>query len=265
MAVPSLSKLKFKAALLKQQKHKLRQRFLWRSMLLSSLFISLLAITIIPQGKIKHPSQVEIKGTSLVTDSIVHRLLNISYSDYIWQIPTHKLSENLESIPPIAKARVNKQIFPPLLKVYVEERNPVAIAISASRNDWGFLDSQGVWLDPKYYEDNGAKIILPELKVVNFQPSYASLWSEIYHLIKTYPSINIQEVRWDNSRNLYLKSEIGTVYLGSETLRLPEQFRAMASLKNLPKQLKPSEIYYIDLTNPDRYSIQKYPSQLLLE
>ncbi len=265
MAVPSLSKLKSKAALLKQQKHKLRQRFLWRSMLLSSLFISLLAITIIPQEKINHPSQVKIQGTSLVADSIVHRLLNIPYSNYIWQIPVHKLTRNLESIPPIAKARVNKQIFPPLLKVYVEERNPVAIAISASRNDWGFLDSQGVWLAPKYYQDNGAKIILSELKVVNFQPSYASLWAEIYHLIQTHPSINIQEVRWDNSRNIYLKSEIGTVYLGSDSSRLQDQFTAMASLKNLPKHLKPSEIYYIDLTNPDRYSIQKYPSQLLLE
>ena len=260
MAAPSYPKLERKISLLQQQKRKLRQRFLWRSVLVSSLASSLLFITIIPQRKIKHPSQVQIKGTNLVADTTIYHLLNIQYPEFIWQIPSQKLSQNLESIPPIANAKINKRLFPPLLQVFVEERTPVAIAVSTSESNLGFLDAQGIWLDSKYYQNNGTKIVLPKLKVINYQPSYISVWSEIYRLIKTYPSLNIQEVRWDNSRNLYLKSDLGTVYLGSDMSRLKEQFTAIGSLKNLPKHLNLSKISYIDLTNPDRYSIQKFPN-----
>ncbi len=259
MAVPSSPKLKIKSALLKQQKDQWQKRFLWRSVLLSSLVSSLLAITIIPQGKIKHPNQVQIKGTELVANSIIYRLLNVQYPEFIWQIPTHKLTQNLKSIPAIADVRVNKQIFPPLLQIFIEERNPVALAISESSSEWGFLDAQGVWLDPKYYENNRGKVLVSQLKVINFHPSYASVWSEIYSLIKSNPNIRVKEVQWDKSRNLYLKTDLGRVYLGSDLSRLSEQFTAIANLKNLPKYMNPSEIYYIDLTNPDRYSIQKYP------
>lgn len=261
MTVPSLPKLKIKSALLKQQKDRLQKRFLWRSILLSSLVTSLLAITIIPQVKIKHPTQVQIKGTNLVADSIIYRLLNIEYSEFIWQIPTHQLSQNLESIPAIANSRINKQIFPPLLQVFIEERQPVAVALSQSNSQWGFLDARGVWLDPKYYQNNDEKIVSSKLKVINFHPDHAEVWSEIYSLVKTNPSIQVKEVKWDKSRNLYLKTELGTVYLGGDTSLLSQQFVAMAKLKNLPNYLKPSEIYYIDLTNPKRYSIQKYPNK----
>lgn len=259
MTVPSLSNLELKATLLKQQKHKLKQRFLWRSILLSSFVTSLLAITIIPHSKIKHPSQVSIKGTDLVGKPVIYRLLNIQYSKFIWQIPSHQLIYNLESIPAIAHAKISKQIFPPSLQVFIQERKPVAIAVPAPGSSWGFLDAQGIWLDPKYYEDNGANIVSSGLKVINFQSSHSSTWSKVYQLIEAYPSLKIGEVKWDNSRNLYLKSTLGMIYLGSDTSRLSEQFAAIAKLKNLPKHLNPSEIYYIDLTNPDRYSIQKYP------
>ena len=258
MAVPYSPTLKIKSALLKQQKDQWQKRFLWRSILLTSLVSSLLAITIIPQGKIKHPNQVQIKGTELVTNSTIYRLLNVPYSQFIWQIPTHRLSQNLESIPAIADVKISKKIFPPLLQIFIEERNPVALAVSQSTSDWGFLDAEGILLDPQYYEPNRGKILVSQLKVINFDPSYASLWSEIYSLVKSNPNIRVKEVQWDKSRNLYLKTDLGKVYLGSDSSRLPEQFAAIANLKNLPKYLNPSEIHYIDLTNPDRYSIQKY-------
>lgn len=258
MAVPYSPTLKIKSALLKQQKEQWQKRFLWRSILLTSLVSSLLAITIIPQGKIKHPNQVQIKGTELVTNSTIYRLLNVPYSQFIWQIPTHRLSQNLESIPAIADVKISKKIFPPLLQIFIEERNPVALAVSQSTSDWGFLDAEGILLDPQYYEPNRGKILVSQLKVINFDPSYASLWSEIYSLVKSNPNIRVKEVQWDKSGNLYLKTDLGKVYLGSDSSRLPEQFTAIANLKNLPKYLNPSEIHYIDLTNPDRYSIQKY-------
>ncbi|MDJ0742072.1 MAG: FtsQ-type POTRA domain-containing protein [Xenococcaceae cyanobacterium MO_167.B27] len=261
MPASSFPKLEDKISLLKQQKHKLRQRFLWRSILVSTIATSLLTATIIPHGQIKHPSQVQIEGTNLIAETTIHHLLNIQYPEFIWQIPSQKLSQNLESIPPIADTRINKQLFPPVLQVFIQERNPVAVAISASGNNLGFLDAQGIWLDPKYYEDSGTKIVIGGLKVLNFQSSYSSVWSEVYRLIKAYPSIKILEVRWDNSHNLYLKTSLGTVYLGSDLSYLEKQFTAMASLKNLPNHLQLSQIYYIDLTNPERYSIQKYPER----
>ena len=259
MAVPYSPKLKIKSALLKQQKDQWQKRFLWRSILLTSLVSSLLAITIIPQGKIKHPNQVQIKGAELIANSTIYRLLNVQYSEFIWQIPTHRLSQNLESIPAIANVKVSKKIFPPLLQIFIEERNPVAVAISQSSSEWGFLDAQGVWLEPKYYQNDRGKVLGSQLKVINFDPSYASLWSEIYSLVQSNPNIRVKEVQWDKSGNLYLKTDLGKVYLGSDSSRLAEQFAAIANLKNLPKYLNPTQIHYIDLTNPDRYSIQKYP------
>ncbi len=256
MATLSSHKLQQKLHKLKQQRQKYLRRSLWRSAIAISCVTSLLTLASLPYWQVKQKSQLDIEGESLIAEDTIHAWLNFAYPQYIWSIPSQKLAQKLESTPSIAAAKITKQILPPRLTVTIQERVPVAIASSAG--EVGFLDREGNWIPQKYYGELSANSILPTLKVVNFQPQERNYWIEIYRLMSLYSTIKITEISWNRSNGLFLKTEIGLVYLGSNRERLAKQFEAMASLKNLPDHFERSKIAYIDLSNPDLNLIQKY-------
>ncbi|GAB4229603.1 MAG: FtsQ-type POTRA domain-containing protein [Stanieria sp.] len=257
MAVFSSPKLKHKFFLLQQQKKRETFHYFWRSILVSCLTGSLLWCATLPEWKIQRPEQIEIEGNLLVTEDTIHALLSLSYPQYIWAIPTKKLSENLESITPITSAKVTRQIFPSRLKILLQERKPVALTLAPGQV--GFLDAQGIWIPANFYSQSATNFSLPTIKVVDFKPEYRSAWVEIYRLITLYNRVKIFEVRWQESHKLVLQTELGTVYFGSPSFRLEDKFKVLAQLKNLPDYVKGSSVAYIDLTNPDIRLIEKYP------
>jgi cell division protein FtsQ len=258
MAVFSSPKLKQKLSLLQQQKKREAFHYFWRSLLVSCLTASFLWCLTLPEWKIKQPEQVEIEGNHLVTEDTIRVLIALSYPQNIWAIPTKKISQNLESIPPIITAKVTRQILPARLLISLQERKPVAIALSESKV--GFLDAQGIWIPPDFYSKLAENLDLPTLKVVNFQPNYSATWTELYRLISIYDRVKIFEVRWQEANNLVLQTELGRVYFGSPSFRLEDKFKVLAQLKNLPNYVKGSSVAHIDLTNPDIRLIEKYPS-----
>jgi cell division protein FtsQ len=248
--------LKYKLAVVEKQDQRLLRLAIWRSCIVMSCAVSLFLIALSPYWQIKHQYQVQIRGDKLVAKDTIHNFLKLSYPQFIWTIRGSNLTKKIESIPAIAAAKVTKQIIPPTLIIAVQERIPVALALSFGKV--GFLDEKGKWISQEFYGSMNANFPLPKLKVINYQPQYRDSWSKIYQLISLYPALKINEIRWEQSGSLFLKTAIGTVYLGSDLSRLKKQFDVMARLTNLPAHFERSKIAYIDLSNPDLNLIQQY-------
>lgn len=254
-ASPS-AQLKHKLSRLQQQKQKSLRLALWRSVLITSLASGLLWLSCLPYWQITHKSQIQIEGDRLVNQNIIYSLINFDYPRFIWTIHSQKLVQKLESTPSILAARITKQIIPPRLTVSLQERVPVAIALS--QGQVGFLDERGTWIAREFYGNISPDFPLPPIKVVNFQPDHRDSWINIYRLIELYSTVKIDEVTWDRSSNLWLKTEIGMVYFGADLSRLEDRFKILVRLKNSPAYFERSKIAYIDLSNPDFNLIQKY-------
>ncbi|GAB4533243.1 MAG: hypothetical protein Tsb0014_18420 [Pleurocapsa sp.] len=245
-----------KLASIKQRHRQLLSRAIWRSVVVISCAGTLLCTARSSYWQIQHQSQIEIAGENLITEDTIYQLLDFAYPQFIWSINSGKLTKKLENTPSIAAAKITRQISPPRLTIAIKERVPVALALWSGKI--GFLDAQGKWIEQNFYGDINAKFPLPQLKVVNYQPQYRTHWVDIYNSIVQYSQLQIQEVRWDKSGNVFLKTEIGLVHLGSDLSRLKKQFEIMVRLKNLPTYIEISKIAYIDLSNPNLNLIQKY-------
>ncbi len=250
--------LKQKLLLLQQQNRKLLKIAIWRCLLVSSLVATACAMITADRWQLKNPSQVVLEEDMMIAESTIHSLLKLNYPQEIWTIPTHQLSDNLKSITPILDAMVTKQMFPPRMRVRLQERVPVATALSQGKI--GFLDADGVWLDANFYLNGQDEqdFALPQLKVINFQPQYRDTWSEIHQLLTRYPGIELLEVRWDEAAHLYLKTNIGKVYLGSDRAILAQQFQVLARFPELSTQENLTGVDYLDLSNPKIPVIQSY-------
>ncbi len=256
MTASSAKQLQRQLSRLQQQNQKSLRLAVWRSLIVTSLAGVLLWVVSLPYWQITHQSQIHIEGDRLVSENTIYSLINFSYPQFIWTIHSQKLAQKLESTPSILAARVTKQIMPPRLTISLQERTPVALALSQGKV--GFLDESGNWIERQFYGEINSDFPLPKLKVVNFQSDRRHSWIEIYRLIQLYSTVKIDEVIWDKSNNLFLKTEIGTVYFGANLSHLEEGFKVLVRLKNLPTYLERSKIAYIDLSDPDFHLIQKY-------
>lgn len=248
--------LKYKLALVDIQEHRLSRIALWRSCFIIFCAVGLSLAATLPYWQIKHQSQIQISGEKLVSEDTIYTALDFAYPQLIWTVNGASLTQEIESIPSIVTARVNKQIIPPRLRISLQERTPVALAISQDKV--GFLDLHGQWIDREFYANVDANFPLPELKVLNYEPRYQPSWNSIYELISLYPELQIDEVQWNQSGSLFLHTKIGKVFLGSDLSRLKQQFKIMLKLQNLPTHLDRSKIAYLDLSNPNLNLIQRY-------
>lgn len=256
-------KLQEKLRFLQKQNQKKCQIAIWRCLVVAGLIVSSLVMISTPYWKIKSPAQINLEEDIALNRSTIHSLLKLNYPQLLWTIPSHQLSNNLTSIPPIVDAIVTKQMFPPQIKVRLQERIPVAMALSQGKI--GFLDADGVWLEANYYSYGGSRpgeseqnFSLPKLKVINFRPQYSHIWSEIYRLLAIYPRIELLELRWDEAAHIYLKTNIGRVYLGADSSILSQQFQVLARFPELSAQENLIGVEYLDLSNPKIPFIQKY-------
>ena len=250
------SQLQDKLALVKVQKQRLDKISLWRSSLIITLAMSLGWAATLPYWKIEHPNQIKISGKKLVGEDSIRRAIDFNYPQFVGTVNGLDISRRIESIPSIAVARVNKQIIPPSLIISLQEKEPVAIATLEGKV--GFLNAEGEWISQQFYTNIDSKTSLPNLKVINYRSEYRQQWHQIYQLVSLYPELKINEIQWQKSGGLFVRTKIGKVFLGFDSSRLEEQFKTMVELDNLPSQFESSEIAYIDLSNPKVKLIQKY-------
>ena len=123
-------KLQQKLLLLQRQNRQRGQISLWRCLFVSSFVTISVGMMISPYWQIKKSSQIMLEEDLTVAKSTIHSLLKLNYPQSLWAIPSHQLRNNLKSISPIVDAAVTKQMFPPQLKIRLQERIPVASALS---------------------------------------------------------------------------------------------------------------------------------------
>jgi cell division protein FtsQ len=240
--------------LLEMNKKTQFRQAIWRAVVSSCLALSLFWLITLPRWLITDKSQIQIAGNQLLSESTIYDLLPLTYPHSIWQISTQKLIESLESAPPIVAAKIARQLVPPRLIITLQERVPVALNVREGRV--GFLDETGIWVEKDFYQNLQLNSRSPLLKVIGFNEQYRPQWSELYNLI-AHQSIRVFEINWQDPTNLILKTELGTVYLGSCLSDLPKKFAVLDRLREIPKHFKFSEIVYIDITNPDSPLIQR--------
>lgn len=233
-----------------QRKQQTKQRcYLWRSLFVSSLAGGILTLAMSSYWQIKSSSQIKIKGDRNLAVATIENRLQISYPQFIVTVSTGQINRQLESIPALESVRVTKSIFPPGVNIDLQERIPVAMVVSSTKV--GFLDRQGVWLDPSFYEEPENLLPSNAIKVVNFVPQYSIFWSEIFSLITTYQTLDVREVHWDDRGNLWLITSNFKVFLGSDNSLLPRQFAALASFPDSNTERNLHNVTQIDLSNPD--------------
>ncbi|MCT7983665.1 FtsQ-type POTRA domain-containing protein [Laspinema sp. A4] len=254
----------------------------WQLLAVSSLAGFLLWTTTSPALVIETPEQVEIDGNEFLSDRAIRSLLPLSYPKSMLQVRPQELARELESQGPIAKATVSRQLFPLGLKVTVDERYPVAIASEGNAigpgmpretppgpspnpnpavespgvPSVGLLDERGMWMPLENYTALDPTAQLPQLRVVGPLEQYRSEWKSVYQSLRRSP-IKIYEISWQDPANLTLKTELGVVHCGPYGPRFGEQVTRLGQMGDLPNQIDLAQIAYIDLTNPDRPSLQR--------
>ena len=232
----------------------------WRSLLLLALASGLGWVVIRPHSHwlIKDTTQIEIKGNQFISEPAIKELVTIAYPQSILRLPSPKLIQDLRSQPAIREISVTRQILPPTLTLKIKERLPVAIAfenksvkkrISVGTEAIGFVDAEGVLLPKSFYTSVKSDFPLPSLRVIGLSQLNQSDWSKIYPLVSS-STVKISQIDGRNPRNLILTTELGKVFLGSYQEQLAEQFQVLSQMAELPSDINPSEIDYIDLTNP---------------
>jgi cell division protein FtsQ len=249
MTAHSRTDLEKNLSLLKAKQRQVQRCYLYRSLLVSAFAGGILAIIMSYNWQIKAQSQVIVQGNRFLAASAIFNLLQLSYPQSIASFPIQNVEEQLRSIPALQSVRVTRTLFPPSINIYLQEKIPVATALSSGKV--GFLDRQGVWLEPNLYDYRKTNFPLTKIKVVNFQPQYSKVWSEIYRSIVAYPATDIKEVRWDSAGNLFLIANNFQVILGSNHSLLKKQFATLASFPDFTTNKKLHNIAQIDLTNPD--------------
>lgn len=227
------------------------KRAIFRSSFLTVLGSTLFVIACYLPQQINSYQQIVIQGNKFISDDTIRNLLDLAYPQSIWQIKTQQLTEKLETQPPISQVKVTRELFPPQLKIQLQEKEPVAIVTNSLHGyENGFIDQAGNWLPQSFYQASSSKTPLPNLKNIGFSASRSSDWQKLYPLIQECP-VKILTIDWRDPTNLILYTEIGRVHLGSYASQLEEKFTVLANMQQLPTQIELNKVAYIDIIDPD--------------
>ncbi|NJL10961.1 MAG: FtsQ-type POTRA domain-containing protein [Calothrix sp. SM1_7_51] len=260
---------------LESRRKKLRQKRLrhviqtvWRTAAVSGLAGSLLWVAIHPIWIVNNPTkQIVISGNKLLSEEAIESLLvqsnpQLLEARSLLRIDPSTIAKSLEQEEPIANADVRRRLFPPGLIVQIKERTPVAVVQEHSDGEngdrlisVGLLDINGLLMPIEKYKSLTSTVELPNLKVIGNPEQYRPYWSQIYTAVTNSP-VKVTSIDWEDPNNIILKTDLGTVHLGSPSSHLPEQIKLLAQMRNLPKFLKSNQFEYLDLKNPKSPVVQ---------
>jgi cell division protein FtsQ len=246
--------LKNRRQALKSQRRLKVWQSLWRISVLLGMAGGLFWLMSRPEWTIRDKSQITLSGNQFIPSSKLYGLLPLRYPHSIWQLSTQELGEKMETIPPLAKVEITRQLFPAQLNIAVQEKQPIAIAVSNEGK--GFLDKEGNFIAQSFYEPLKPGLKLPNSpKFLGYSPQYKKFWQKIYPLIQSSP-VKISMIDGRSSTNIILVTEIGRVHLGADVNQLTKQIQTLARMKKLPSRIPASRIAYLDLSNVASPSIQ---------
>jgi cell division protein FtsQ len=221
----------------------------WRFIALCGMTGGLIWSVNLPHWLIREKSQVKIMGNERLNQAQIQKMLQMSYPQFIWELPIHELKEQLEEQPPIKAVYLTRELLPVEVTIMVKERQPVAEAIMEGRA--GFLDAEGVWIPQTFYQPEATVKPTVKIKALGLDQQSLAYWKDIYPFIVHSP-VKIMAIDWRNPSNLILETELGKVHCGTYGEQFSQQLTALAKLRSsLPSQMPKERIVYIDLSNPD--------------
>lgn len=266
---PSAQELADRRRTLRRQRRVRNLQNLWRIFVVSSMAAGTLWGLTHPFWILQSSDQIIIEGNELLSDLAIRTLLPLSYPQPLLQVEPEQLAETLQNQAPVMEAVVTRELFPPRLRVHLQERRPIALTIpthpsssSATTkpytpiNDPGLLDAQGFWIPQVRFIEVEPQFELPTLQVRGFQRQYQTQWQSLYPSLMT-SSIEVSEVDWRVPSNIILHTELGIVHLGVYN---PQNFEAqlatLAQLRSLAKTDGAPDVEYIDLSNPENPAVK---------
>jgi len=252
----------------RQQLQRQRAGYVWRTLWHSGLSLGILTGLVMvirqPLWYLTAPSQIQIQGQTLLTAADVQSKLTLSFPLTLWQVEPQAVKAALIPDPPglIQAVHLQRQILPPSLTVWIEERRLLAQA--TVNHVWGGIDGQGQWIPLLDYPHLQHHPGIPKLQVVGWEYLSPSQWAQFLPLLAG-SGIPIQTIEATPTQGVLLQTDLGRVHLGSLTSeRLPEQLQALANMKNLGEycQCQPQDIQRIDLTSPTRPTLELTPAAM---
>jgi len=242
----------------------------WRVLAISGVAISIGWMMLNTDWVIRKPDQIEVRGNQHLSATIVRSMLSLSYPQSLLTLNPQALTIQLKTSAHISQALVTRTLFPPRLVVQVSERHPVAIVSQVPINDRllakpeqrsalpasvGLIDEQGNFMPMRNYVLSQQLLTTLKLRVIGMKPSQYGDWQSLYPVIRN-SAVTITEVDWRNPANLTLKTNLGTVYVGSYGSKFPDQLKSLEKMQTLISQVKPSQIVYVDVRNPDSPTLE---------
>jgi len=210
-----------------------------------------------PEWSIRSPQQVTFQGNELLSSETLHESLPLDYPQAIWQLSTPGLGSELAQNPALAAVEITRQLFPAQLSIAVQERQPLAIAVSDQ--GLGYLDFEGNYIPAKLYSPQIQKQLPQIPQFLGYQGQYRSFWQTHQTRIQQSP-VKIRIINGNNPSNISLTTALGIVFLGSDLSQFDRQLTVLEEMQNLPRLIPKERLVFIDLTNPDDPRIQLKPA-----
>jgi cell division protein FtsQ len=258
---PSQSELSNRRRQLRRQRRWRILQTSWQVLAVSTLAGGLLWSLSRSDWMIRTPQQIKIEGNQFLSSDTIRSVLPIRYPQSLLSIQPRAIVYKLETEAPIADATVTRRLFPPSLTVQIQERYPVAVAyLSNLKNSapaeqgkpvpqMALLDEEGAWIPHEIYVALNSSQRLPDLKVIGMREEYRAHWADLYQQVSQSP-VRIAEIDWRDPNNIILHTEFGVIYLGAYSSQLQHQLRLLDQMRQLPEQVDPDQVDYIDLRNP---------------
>ncbi|MFS8886252.1 cell division protein FtsQ/DivIB [Synechococcus sp. H70.2] len=250
--------------LLRQQR---RSRF-WQGSWRLAISVGVLTLLVLglrqPYWQIRRPEQIQVRGSYWVDPDWIREQLPLTYPVNIWQVQPTVLEKALLGSPsrpsPFESVQVQRRLLPVGVIVQVRERRPIARARQGGQAGW--VDLQGNWLPPDPYRFLQSRS-LPKLELLGWENHPPEQWALLLKALQ--PSeFQIRAVDWHSGGGITLHTELGNVYLGPLSDRLPLQIQTLNQMRDLLRycECRPEEILRIDLTSPSVPTLQLTPAAL---
>ncbi|MFT0786355.1 cell division protein FtsQ/DivIB [Synechococcus sp. H55.10] len=266
LAAPTREQLLQRRRLLRRQRRSQFWQGSWR--LTSSMAVLTLLVLGLrqPYWQIRRPEQIQVEGAHWVDSTWIRAQLPLRYPLNIWQVQPAVLERALLGSParpsPIESVQVRRRLLPVGVIVQVRERQPVARARWGDRMGW--VDRQGNWLPPDPFRPpgpSGSHSSWPELELLGWENQAPEQWARLLQALQQ-SEIEIQAVDWQSGEGITLHTELGKVYLGPISDRLPLQIQTLNQMRDLRRycECTPDDILQIDLTSPSVPTLQLTPA-----
>lgn len=259
---PSTKELARRRQYLRNRRRRKFYQGAWRSLMIVAITWGLLRLATSPIWLIRSTEQLAVSHNDRLSDEAIQNLVPVEYPQPLLKVKPDELADSLEAHPPIAAATVSRRLLPPGLKVRVQERSPVAVALpntnrpmqqipdeSAAFVAPGLIDADGYWMPRNSFQKLGTTTREPTLVVRGMRPGDERYWHDIYEAIAQSP-VDITELDWSRPSNLILKSDLGEVHLGPYGQGFEAQLVALDQLRSLDEKVNPEKVAFIDLRDP---------------